>query len=123
MSKQISMYKCDVVTVFREGGERYLVSPDGFLPEIYIYLLKYILYFLHLSVLEGKRKRTSLSTDSSFNSHDSSSQLSSSVKSESESDEKHKNRKHKRHAKSKRSKKKRRELKKEVIDVIPQKQW
>ncbi|XP_041816995.1 NK-tumor recognition protein isoform X2 [Chelmon rostratus] len=60
-------------------------------------------------VLEGKRKRTSHSADSSL----SSDEFSSSVESESESDEKHKHRKHKRHAKSKRSKKKRRESKKE----------
>ncbi|XP_018529332.1 NK-tumor recognition protein isoform X2 [Lates calcarifer] len=74
-------------------------------------------------VLEGKRKRTSHSANSSLNSHDSSSQLSSSVESESESDEKHKHRKHKRHAKSKRSKKKKRESKKEKnTDVLPFKQ-
>ncbi|XP_027129907.1 NK-tumor recognition protein isoform X2 [Larimichthys crocea] len=64
-------------------------------------------------VLEGKRKRTSHSADSSLNSHESSSQFSSSVGSESESDEKHKHHKHKRHVKSKRSKRKRRESKKE----------
>ncbi|XP_076617932.1 NK-tumor recognition protein isoform X2 [Chaetodon auriga] len=63
-------------------------------------------------VLEGKRKWTSHSADSSLSSDESSSQFSS-VESESESDEKHKHRKHKRHAKSKRSKKKRRESKKE----------
>lgn len=66
-----------------------------------------------VSVLEGKRKRTSHSADSSLNSHESSSQFSSSVGSESESDEKHKHHKHKRHVKSKRSKRKRRESKKE----------
>ncbi|TMS16620.1 NK-tumor recognition protein, partial [Larimichthys crocea] len=54
-------------------------------------------------VLEGKRKRTSHSADSSLNSHESSSQFSSSVGSESEWDEKHKHHKHKRHVKSKRS--------------------
>ncbi|XP_040921323.1 NK-tumor recognition protein isoform X2 [Toxotes jaculatrix] len=74
-------------------------------------------------VLEGKRKRTSHSADSSLNSRDSSSQFSSSVESESESDEKHKHRKHKRHAKSKRSKKRRRESKKEKnTDALPFKQ-
>ncbi|XP_059182528.1 NK-tumor recognition protein isoform X2 [Centropristis striata] len=74
-------------------------------------------------VLEGKRKRTSHSADSSLNSHDSSSQFSSSAGSESESEEKHKQRKHKRHAKSKRSKKKRRESKKEKSsDVLSSKQ-
>lgn len=66
-----------------------------------------------VSVLEGKRKRTSHSADSSLNSHESSSQFSSSVGSESEWDEKHKHHKHKRHVKSKRSKRKRRESKKE----------
>ncbi|XP_056219811.1 NK-tumor recognition protein isoform X1 [Seriola aureovittata] len=71
-------------------------------------------------VLQGKRKRTSHSADSSLNSRNSSSQFSSSVESESEPDEKHKHRKHKKHAKGKRSKKKRRESKKEKnIDVLP----
>ncbi|XP_029002378.1 NK-tumor recognition protein isoform X2 [Betta splendens] len=60
-------------------------------------------------VLQGKRKRTLHSTNSSSSSHESSSQLST----ESESDEKHKHRKHKRHAKSKHSKRKKRESKKE----------
>ncbi|KAG8009482.1 NK-tumor recognition protein, partial [Nibea albiflora] len=64
-------------------------------------------------VLEGKRKRTSHSADSSLNSHESSSRFSSSVESESESDEKHKHHKHKRHVKSKRSKRKRRESRRE----------
>ncbi|XP_056290027.1 NK-tumor recognition protein isoform X2 [Pseudoliparis swirei] len=71
-------------------------------------------------VLEGKRKRTSHSADSSLNSHDSPSAFSSSVGSESESEEKYKHRKHKRHAKSKRPKKKRRESKTEKnIDLRP----
>ncbi|XP_071341236.1 NK-tumor recognition protein isoform X2 [Trachinotus anak] len=74
-------------------------------------------------VLEGKRKRTSHSADSSLNSQDSSSQFSSSAESESEFDEKHKHRKHKRHAKGKRSRKKRRESKRgKNIDVLPFKQ-
>ncbi|XP_068588330.1 NK-tumor recognition protein isoform X2 [Cebidichthys violaceus] len=74
-------------------------------------------------VLEGKRKRSSHSADSSLNSHDSSSPFSSSVGSESESDEKYEHRKHKRHAKRKRSKKKRRESRKEKnIDVRPAEQ-
>ncbi|XP_034415525.1 NK-tumor recognition protein isoform X2 [Cyclopterus lumpus] len=74
-------------------------------------------------VLEGKRKRTSHSADSSLNSHDSSSAFSSSVGSESESGEKYKYRKHKRHAKSKQPKKKRRESKTEKsIDLQPVKQ-
>uniref|UniRef100_UPI0037E87AAA NK-tumor recognition protein isoform X1 n=2 Tax=Semicossyphus pulcher TaxID=241346 RepID=UPI0037E87AAA len=68
-------------------------------------------------VLEGKRKRTSHSAESSFNSHDSSSQLSSSEGSESESDEKHKHHKHKKHA-SKQAKKKRRESKTKNVDVL-----
>ncbi|XP_071769852.2 NK-tumor recognition protein isoform X1 [Centroberyx gerrardi] len=71
-------------------------------------------------VLEGKRKRTSHSADSSLNSHELSSQFSSSMESESESVEKRRHRKHKRHAKSKRSKKKRRESKRDKhIDVLP----
>ncbi|KAK1884866.1 NK-tumor recognition protein [Dissostichus eleginoides] len=71
-------------------------------------------------VLEGKRKRSSHSANSSFSSHDSSSQYSSS---ENESDEKHKHHKHKRHAKSKRSKRRRRESKKmESVDVLPSNQ-
>ncbi|XP_034002427.1 NK-tumor recognition protein isoform X2 [Trematomus bernacchii] len=71
-------------------------------------------------VLEGKRKRSSHSADSSVSSHDSSSQYSSS---ENESDEKHKHHKHKRHAKSKRSKRRRRESKqKESVDVLPSNQ-
>uniref|UniRef100_A0A3P8WL95 peptidylprolyl isomerase n=1 Tax=Cynoglossus semilaevis TaxID=244447 RepID=A0A3P8WL95_CYNSE len=71
-------------------------------------------------VLEGKRKRMSHSADSSFDSHDSSSQCSSSVDSESESDEKHKQRKHKRRIRSKQSKKKkkRRELRKSTDDQL-----
>ncbi|XP_037311120.2 NK-tumor recognition protein isoform X1 [Pungitius pungitius] len=69
-------------------------------------------------VLEGKRKRTSRSADSSLHTQDSSSPLSSSVGSESEFDERCKHRKHKRHGKSKRSKRKRRESKKD-IDVWP----
>ncbi|KAM8822459.1 NK-tumor recognition protein isoform 3-T3 [Spinachia spinachia] len=68
-------------------------------------------------VLEGKRRRTSRSADSSLHGRDSSSPLSSSVGSESESDERYKHRKHKRHAKSKRSKRKRRESK--DVDVLP----
>ncbi|KAM3860694.1 NK-tumor recognition protein [Diretmus argenteus] len=71
-------------------------------------------------VLEGKRKRSSHSADSSLNSHESSFHFSSSMESESESDEKRRHRKHKRHAKSKRTKKKRRESKREKhVDVIP----
>lgn len=60
------------------------------------------------------------SADSSFDSHDSSSQCSSSVDSESESDEKHKQRKHKRRIRSKQSKKKkkRRELRKSTDDQL-----
>ncbi|XP_029313188.1 LOW QUALITY PROTEIN: NK-tumor recognition protein [Cottoperca gobio] len=71
-------------------------------------------------VLEGKRKRTSHSADSSLNSQDSSSQFSSSFG--SESDEQHKHHKHKRQARSKRSKRKRRESKEKNIDVLPSKQ-
>ncbi|XP_010765455.1 NK-tumor recognition protein [Notothenia coriiceps] len=71
-------------------------------------------------VLEGKRKRSSHSADSSFSSHDSSYQYSSS---ENESDENHKHHKHKRHAKSKRSKRRRRESKqKESVEVLPSNQ-
>ncbi|KAK5897849.1 hypothetical protein CgunFtcFv8_015315 [Champsocephalus gunnari] len=71
-------------------------------------------------VLEGKRKRSSHSADSSFSSHDSSSPYSSS---ENESGEKHKHHKHKRHAKSKGSKRRRRESKpKESVDVLPSNQ-
>uniref|UniRef100_A0A669E947 peptidylprolyl isomerase n=1 Tax=Oreochromis niloticus TaxID=8128 RepID=A0A669E947_ORENI len=58
-------------------------------------------------VLEGKRKRTSHSADSSLSSHDSFSQFSS-LESESELDEKHRHYKQRRHSKSKRPKKKRR---------------
>ncbi|KAG7524868.1 NK-tumor recognition protein isoform X1 [Solea senegalensis] len=65
-------------------------------------------------VLEGKRKRTSHSADSSFNSCHSSSQFSSSVESESETAEKYKHHKRKRHSKSKRSKKRRKVSKKKV---------
>ncbi|KAM3593756.1 uncharacterized protein V6R79_020982 [Siganus canaliculatus] len=64
-------------------------------------------------VLEGKRKRSLHSADSSLNSRESSSHFSSSLESENELDEKHKHRKHKRHVKSKRSKKKRKESKSE----------
>ncbi|XP_019939761.2 NK-tumor recognition protein isoform X2 [Paralichthys olivaceus] len=72
-------------------------------------------------VLEGHRKRTSRSADSSLNSHDSSSQFSSSVESEDEFDEKNKHCKHKKRAKSKRSKKRRKESKKDT-DVLHLKQ-
>ncbi|TWW70950.1 NK-tumor recognition protein [Takifugu flavidus] len=65
-------------------------------------------------VLQGKRKRTSHSADSSLSSHKSSQVFSG--ESGSELDEKFKHRKHKRQ-KSKRSKKKRRESQKE--DVLP----
>uniref|UniRef100_H2V789 peptidylprolyl isomerase n=1 Tax=Takifugu rubripes TaxID=31033 RepID=H2V789_TAKRU len=65
-------------------------------------------------VLQGKRKRTSHSADSSLSSHKSSQVFSG--ESGSELDEKLKHRKHKRQ-KSKRSKKKRRESQKE--DVLP----
>lgn len=76
--------------------------------------MKYIHNVIFFTVvLEGKRKRTSNSANSSLNSRDSSSQFSSSVESETESNEKHKHHKHKRHTKSKRSKKKRRESRKE----------
>ncbi|CAB1440314.1 unnamed protein product [Pleuronectes platessa] len=68
-------------------------------------------------VLEGKRKRTSHSADSSLNSRDSSSLFSSSVESDCDDDEKQKHRKHKKHAKSKRSKKRRKESKMEDTDV------
>lgn len=71
-------------------------------------------FFSFISVLQGKRKRTSHSADSSLSSHESSQVFS--AESESELDEKHKHRKHKRQ-KSKRSKKKRRESQKE--DVLP----
>ncbi|XP_072234745.1 NK-tumor recognition protein isoform X2 [Leuresthes tenuis] len=64
-------------------------------------------------VLEGKRRRSSHSADSSLNSNDSSSHYSSSVESESEAEKKRKHYKRKRHAKSKRPKKKRREAKRE----------
>ncbi|KAI4806333.1 hypothetical protein KUCAC02_017162 [Chaenocephalus aceratus] len=71
-------------------------------------------------VLEGKRKRSSHSADSSFSSHDSSSPYYSS---ENESGEKHKHHKHKRHAKSKGSKRRRRESKqKESVEVLPSNQ-
>ncbi|XP_034427891.1 NK-tumor recognition protein isoform X2 [Hippoglossus hippoglossus] len=73
-------------------------------------------------VLEGKRKRTSHSADSSLNSRDSSSQFSSSVESECELDEKQKHCKQKKHAKSKQSKKRRKESKKEDTDVLLLKQ-
>ncbi|XP_060950168.1 NK-tumor recognition protein isoform X2 [Limanda limanda] len=73
-------------------------------------------------VLEGKRKRTSDSADSSLNSRDSSSQFSSSVESNCDDEEKPKHRKHKKHAKSKRSKKRRKESKKEDTDVLHLKQ-
>ncbi|XP_062235689.1 NK-tumor recognition protein isoform X2 [Platichthys flesus] len=73
-------------------------------------------------VLEGKRKRTSHSADSSLNSRDSSSQFSSSMESDCDDDEKQKHCKHKKHAKSKRSKKRRKESKKEDTDVLHLKQ-
>ncbi|XP_068603894.1 NK-tumor recognition protein [Brachionichthys hirsutus] len=74
-------------------------------------------------VLEGKRKRASHSADSSFRSHESSSQLSTSAESGNESDEKRTHCVHKRHAKSKRSKKKRRQSKKKKKkNVLPSKQ-
>lgn len=73
------------------------------------------------SVLEGKRKRTSHSADSSISSHESSSQFFSSGESESEMDKKHRQRKQKKHVKTKQSKKKRRESKKEK-NIIPSKQ-
>ncbi|XP_034562216.1 NK-tumor recognition protein isoform X2 [Notolabrus celidotus] len=66
-------------------------------------------------VLEGKRKRTSYSAESSQNSHDSSSRFTTSGASESESEEKHKQ-KQKKHFR-KRSKKKRRESKRSTDDV------
>lgn len=73
-------------------------------------------------VLEGKRKRTSHSADSSLSSHDSFSQFSS-VESESELDEKHRRSKQKRHSKSKRPKKKRRLSRKDKdADSLPSKQ-
>ncbi|XP_005912347.1 NK-tumor recognition protein isoform X3 [Haplochromis burtoni] len=73
-------------------------------------------------VLEGKRKRTSHSADSSLSSHDSFSQFSS-VESESELDEKHRRYKQKRHSKSKRPKKKRRLSRKDKdADNLPSKQ-
>ncbi|XP_039473537.1 NK-tumor recognition protein isoform X3 [Oreochromis aureus] len=73
-------------------------------------------------VLEGKRKRTSHSADSSLSSHDSFSQFSS-LESESELDEKHRHYKQKRHSKSKRPKKKRRLSRKDKdADSLPSKQ-
>lgn len=73
-------------------------------------------------VLEGKRKRTSHSADSSLSSHDSFSQFSS-LESESELDEKHRRYKQKRHSKSKRPKKKRRLSRKDKdADSLPSKQ-
>ncbi|XP_075906643.1 NK-tumor recognition protein isoform X2 [Nelusetta ayraudi] len=69
-------------------------------------------------VLEGKRKRTSHSTDSSVGSRESSPQPSSSVELQSETDEKQRRRKRKRQ-RSKRAKKKRRESKKK--DATPAK--
>lgn len=70
------------------------------------------------TVLEGKRKRTSHSTDSSVGSRESSPQPSSSVELQSETDEKQRRRKRKRQ-RSKRAKKKRRESKKK--DATPAK--
>ncbi|XP_063339649.1 NK-tumor recognition protein isoform X4 [Pelmatolapia mariae] len=68
-------------------------------------------------VLEGKRKRTSHSADSSLSSR------FSSVESESELDEKHRRYKQKRHSKSKRPKKKRRLSRKDKdADSLPSKQ-
>ncbi|CAI5673145.1 unnamed protein product [Oreochromis niloticus] len=73
-------------------------------------------------VLEGKRKRTSHSADSSLSSHDSFSQFSS-LESESELDEKHRHYKQRRHSKSKRPKKKRRLSRKDKdADSLPSKQ-
>ncbi|XP_075994260.1 NK-tumor recognition protein isoform X2 [Genypterus blacodes] len=72
-------------------------------------------------VLEGKRKRTSHSADSSLNSQESF--FSSSMESQSESDQKEKHRTQRRRAKSKRSKKRRRESKREKkADVLPDNQ-
>lgn len=70
--------------------------------------------FFFISVLQGKRKRSSRSARSSLSSHESS--RFSSAERGSESEEKHKRRKHKKQ-KNKRPKKKRRESKKE--DVLP----
>lgn len=70
------------------------------------------------TVLEGKRKRTSHSSDSSIGSRESSPQPSSSVELQSETDEKQRRRKRKRQ-RSKRAKKKRRESKKK--DATPAK--
>lgn len=70
------------------------------------------------TVLEGKRKRTSHSTDSSVGSRESSPQPSSSAELQSEMDEKQRRRKRKRQ-RSKRAKKKRRESKKK--DATPAK--
>lgn len=67
-------------------------------------------FLFFISVLQGKRKRSSRSARSSLSSHESS--RFSSAEGGSESEEKHKRRKHKKQ-KNKRPKKKRRESKKE----------